>query len=68
VATYKFNDLRRTPLKKGQVTAPGLVLFRGLSLTDFIPLETPNKFAITGGTDAYDEGAWRDCRAAELDQ
>jgi hypothetical protein len=32
-----------------------VVLFRRLSLTDFVPLETPNKFAITGGTDAYDE-------------
>jgi hypothetical protein len=30
-------------------------LFRRFSLTDFIPLETPNKFAITGGTDPYDE-------------
>lgn len=55
VATYKFNDLRKAPLKKGQVTAHGLVLFRRFSLTDFIPLETPNKFAITGGTDPYDE-------------
>jgi hypothetical protein len=27
VATYKFNDLPKTPLKKGQITAQGLILF-----------------------------------------
>jgi hypothetical protein len=53
VATYKFNDLRRTPLEKGQITAQGLVLFLRLGRTEFVPLEVPNKFAITGGTDAY---------------
>jgi hypothetical protein len=55
LATYKFNDLPKTPLKKGQVTAQRLVLFRRLRLTGFVPLETPSNFAITGGTDAYDE-------------
>jgi hypothetical protein len=27
VAAYKFNNLPKTPLKKGQITAHGLVLF-----------------------------------------
>jgi hypothetical protein len=52
VATYKFNDLRRTPLKKGEITARGLNLLDG---TRPFPthLEIPNTYALTGGTDAY---------------
>ena len=38
-----------TPLEKGQVTTQGL--FR-LDNT-FNPIETPIRFAVTGGTDAY---------------
>jgi hypothetical protein len=53
VATYRFNNLPNTPLQKGQVTAQGLLLLD--STNNFTPLDTPNKFAITGGTDAYDE-------------
>jgi hypothetical protein len=51
VATYKSNDLRRTPLKKGEITAQGVNL-----LGTILPpthLEVRNRFAITGGTDAY---------------
>jgi hypothetical protein len=40
-------------LQKGQVTAQGLLLLD--STNNFTPLDTPNKFTITGGTDAYDE-------------
>jgi hypothetical protein len=49
-ATYRFNDLATTPLQKGQVTA------RGVFLTDsnFNEIDTPNTFAITGGTDVYE--------------
>jgi hypothetical protein len=50
VATYKFNDLPKTPLKKGQITTHGLILFDGTTHTIF---EKPNKYALTGGTDAY---------------
>ena len=52
VATYKFNNLRRTPLKKGEITARGLNLLDG---TRPFPthLEIPNTYALTGGTDAY---------------
>ena len=50
VATYKFNDLPKTPLKNGQITAQGIVLFDGNG--NRIP---PTKFAVTGGTDAFDE-------------
>jgi hypothetical protein len=52
VATYKFNDLRRTPLKKGEITAQGLNLLDGTRLPPD-HLEKPNMFALTGGTDAY---------------
>jgi|RhiMethySRZTD1v2_1073278.scaffolds.fasta_scaffold110589_5 hypothetical protein len=52
VATYKFNNLPNTPLAAGQVTTHGVLLLD--SNNNFAPLETPNKFAITGGTDAYD--------------
>ena len=48
-ATYKFNTLDDTPLQKGQLTAQGLVLVD----TDFNALETPIRFAITGGTGPY---------------
>jgi hypothetical protein len=48
-ATYKFNALDDTPLQKGQVTAQGLVLVD----SDFNALETPIRFAITGGTGPY---------------
>jgi hypothetical protein len=53
VATYKFNDLRRTPSKKGEITAQGLNLIDRTSLPRIVHLEVPNTFAITGGTDAY---------------
>ena len=45
-------DLRRTPLKKGEITARGLNLLDG---TRPFPthLEIPNTYALTGGTDAY---------------
>jgi hypothetical protein len=54
VATYKFNDLRGTPLKKGEITARGLNLLDGTSLPP-AHLEKPNTYALTGGTDAYAE-------------
>lgn len=50
VATYKFNDLQKTPLKKGQITAHGLLLF---DTTTHTIVEKPNRYALTGGTDAY---------------
>jgi hypothetical protein len=46
--TYKFNTLPNTPLKKGQITARGVLLLDG----NFTPLELIT-FAITGGTEAY---------------
>ena len=49
VATYKFNTLPNTPLKKGQVTTRGLFLLDN----NFNALETPIRFAITGGTNVY---------------
>jgi hypothetical protein len=49
VGTYKFNTVASTPLEKGQVTTQGV--FR-LDNT-FNPIETPIRFAVTGGTDAY---------------
>jgi hypothetical protein len=49
-ATYKFNDLPNTPLKKGQITGHGLSLF---DTTTHTILELPIKYAITGGSDAY---------------
>jgi hypothetical protein len=54
VATYKFIDLRRTPLKKGEITARGLNLLDGTKLPPE-HIEIPNTFALTGGTDAYAE-------------
>jgi hypothetical protein len=50
-ATYKFNALDDTPLQKGQVTAQGLVLIDNVE--DVNALETPIRFAITGGTGPY---------------
>jgi hypothetical protein len=50
-ATYKFNTLDDTPLQKGQVTAQGLFLIDNVE--DFNALETPIRFAITGGTGPY---------------
>jgi hypothetical protein len=50
VATYKFNNLPKTPLKKGQITGDGLLLF---DTTSHTVVEQPSKYAITGGTDAY---------------
>jgi hypothetical protein len=50
-ATYKFNTLDDTPLQKGQVTAQGLVLIDNVE--DVNALETPIRFAITGGTGPY---------------
>jgi hypothetical protein len=50
-ATYKFNTLDDTPLQKGQVTAQGLFLVDNAN--DFNPLDTPFRFAITGGTGPY---------------
>jgi hypothetical protein len=51
VATYTFNDLRRTPVKKGEITAQGLNLLDGTILPP-THLEERNRFALTGGTDA----------------
>jgi hypothetical protein len=50
VAAYRFYDLAKTPLKKGQITTHGVLLVDSATHTRF---ETPNKYAITGGTDAY---------------
>jgi hypothetical protein len=50
-ATYKFNDLANTPLRKGQVTGHGVFLIDNTN--DFNALELPIRFAITGGTDVY---------------
>jgi hypothetical protein len=52
VATYTFFDLRRTPLTKGEITAQGMNLLDG---TRRPPphIEKRNRFALTGGTDAY---------------
>jgi hypothetical protein len=52
VATYKFNDLPKTPLKKGQITTHGLILV-DTTITPHTLLEKPNRYALTGGTDAY---------------
>jgi hypothetical protein len=52
VATYKFNDLRRTPLKNGEITAQGLNLLDG-TIRPPGHLEKPNTYALTGGTDVY---------------
>jgi hypothetical protein len=49
--TDKFDTLDDTPLQKGQVTARGLFLIDNVE--DFNALETPIRFAITGGTGAY---------------
>jgi hypothetical protein len=49
VATYKFKTVPNTPLKKGQVTTRGLFLLDN----NFNAVETPIRFAITGGTDFY---------------
>jgi hypothetical protein len=49
VGTYKFNTVPNTPLEKGQVTTRGLFLLDN----SFNPIETPIRFAVTGGTDAY---------------
>jgi hypothetical protein len=48
-ATYKFNSLTDTPLRKGQVTARGVLLVD----SGIKPLEPPVTFAITGGTGPY---------------
>ena len=39
-ATYKFNDLANTPLRKGQVTGHGLFLIDNVN--DFNPLRATN--------------------------
>jgi len=49
VGTYKFNTVANTPLQKGQVEARGLFLLDNT----FKAIETPIRFAVTGGTDAY---------------
>jgi hypothetical protein len=49
VATYRFNDLAKTPLKKGQITAQGVLMFDSSGNR----LDLPHHFAITGGTDIY---------------
>jgi hypothetical protein len=49
VGTYKFNTVANTPLEKGQVTTQGLFRLDKA----FNPIETPIRFAVTGGTDAY---------------
>jgi hypothetical protein len=50
-ATYKLNTLDDTPLQKGQVAAQGLFLVDNVD--DFNALETPIRFAITGGTGPF---------------
>jgi hypothetical protein len=50
VATYKFKNLAKTPLKKGQITGHGLAFFDSTTETLF---ELPIRYAITGGTDVY---------------
>jgi hypothetical protein len=50
-ATYKFNTVPNTPLKKGQITAQGQLALD--SKNNFKPLDSPIVFAITGGTNAY---------------
>jgi len=50
LATYKFNDLPNTPLKKGQITGHGLALFDTATHTG---VEKPSKYPLTGGTDYY---------------
>jgi hypothetical protein len=58
VATYKFNDLRRTPLKKGEITAQGLNQVEGAdtwgdnaggtaSQPDIIRIDPPRGIALT---------------------
>jgi hypothetical protein len=49
--TYKLNTLNNTPLQNSQVTARGVFLVDNLK--DFNRLESPNRFAITGGTGPY---------------
>jgi hypothetical protein len=49
--TYKFNTLTNTPLQNSQVTARGVFLVDNLK--DFNRLESPNRFAITGGMGPY---------------
>jgi hypothetical protein len=51
--TYKFKTVANTPLKKGQVTTRGLLLLA----SNFNPLDTPVRFAITGGTEDYAEAS-----------
>jgi hypothetical protein len=52
VATYTFFDLRRTPLKKGEITAQGMNLL-DRTRRPLPHIDVPNSFALTGGTDAY---------------
>jgi hypothetical protein len=50
--TYTFRTLPNTPLKKGQVTAFGMIA--GFVIDhDFIRFKPPHRLAITGGTRAY---------------
>jgi hypothetical protein len=46
----RVSDLPKTPLKKGQITRHGVLLVDSTTHTRF---EKPNKYAVTGGTDAY---------------
>ncbi|MGH6692996.1 MAG: hypothetical protein ACREF4_20200, partial [Gammaproteobacteria bacterium] len=50
---YRFNSVPNTPLKRGQVTARGVLHGNIASIGDFTPLDGPIRLAITGGTDAY---------------
>jgi hypothetical protein len=51
-ATYRFNTVPNTPLKKGQVTARGTYLGI-IGAGGFTLVDVPVRFAITGGTEAY---------------
>jgi hypothetical protein len=51
---YRFNTVPNTPLQRGQVTARGVAYGLIPSAGVFNPLEPPIRFAITGGTDAYE--------------
>jgi hypothetical protein len=50
VATYRFRDLPKTPLKKGQITAHGVFVY---DTNTYTLVEPPIKYAVTGGTGAY---------------
>jgi hypothetical protein len=51
--THRFNAVPNT-LQKGQVTAHGVLLASPDATGKHVLVEPPNRFAITGGTQAYD--------------